>query len=67
MVINALAAQAKSSPADTLGCFIFTSSVYLELPADRHPGRSNRQGASEFIDPPRYRSAFQAPARRADA
>jgi hypothetical protein len=61
MVINALAAQAKSSPALTVGRFLSTSRSYLGLnPAlDQHGA-----GEGEFVDPLRYRSAFQAPAKR---
>jgi len=62
MVIIALATQAKPSSADTLSRFLATSGTYLALQADRHQGRL---AGSEFIDPPRYRCAFQVPARRA--
>jgi len=64
MVIKALAAQAIDSPADTVRRFISTSSAYLELAAVRQPSRKNRQGDGELIDPARYRSILQAPARR---
>lgn len=59
MVINALATQAKSSPALTVGRFLSTSRTYLGL----NPVPDQRgAGEGEFVDPPRYRSVFQAPA-----
>ena len=67
MVINALAAQAQSLPANTVGRFLCTSRNYFYLPTVQ-----NQQGAgeSEFVDPPRFRfggASFQAPAKRAAA
>lgn len=64
MVIKALAAQAKPSPADTIRRFLLTSSSYLSLQVRRHSCRPNWQGDGEFIDPVRYRSILQTPARR---
>lgn len=64
MVIKVLAAQAKPSPADTIRRFLSTSSTYLALQVRRHSGRPNWQGDGEFIDPARYRSILQTPARR---
>ena len=64
MVIKALAAQAKPSPADTLRRFLSTSSTYLALQVRRQSGPPNWQGDGEFIDPARYRSILQTPARR---
>lgn len=64
MVINALVAQAKSSPAITVGRFLSTSRTYLGL----NPIPDQRgTGEGEFVDPPRYRGVFQGPARRAVA
>jgi len=62
MVINALAVQANPSSADTLRRFLSTTSTYLGLRAQRRPGGP---GGSEFVDPPRYRYAHPAVARRA--
>jgi hypothetical protein len=67
MVINALAAQAKSLPATTVGHFLNTSRNYFCLPAVQH---LHGAGESEFLDPPRYRIGrvlLQVPARRAAA
>ena len=64
MVIKALAAQAKPSPADTIRRLLSTSSTYLALQERRHSGRPNRQGDGEFVDPVRYRCILQTPARR---
>ena len=64
MVIKALAAQAKPSPTETIRRFLSTSSNYLALQVRRHSGRANWPGEGEFIDPARYRSILQTPARR---
>lgn len=64
MVINALAAQAKSSSALTVGRFLSTSRSYLGLnPVPDQRGAEK----GEFVDPPRYSGVFQGPARRAVA
>jgi len=64
MVIKALAVQAKPSSADTIRRFINTSRNYLGLQLDCH--QTPLRGG-EFADPPRYRSAQPAPARRVAA
>lgn len=64
MVIKVLAVQAKPAPADTIRRFLSTSSTYLALQVRCHSGPPNRQGDGELIDPARYRSILQAPARR---
>ena len=56
MVINALAAPAKPTPADTLRRFITTSSSYLGL---RPTVRLRSPIASEFLDPWRFRRDLQ--------
>lgn len=56
MVINALAAPAKPTSADTLRRFITTSSSYLSL---RRPARLSSPIASEFVDPWRFRRDLQ--------
>lgn len=61
MVINALAAQAKSSPTHAVGLFLSTSRHYLGLPKVHH---QPRVGESEFVDPPRYRSLDLQPVKR---
>lgn len=61
MVINALAAQANSSPAFIVGRFLSTSRTYLGL----NPVPCQHEAwDGEFIDPPRYRRVFQASAER---
>jgi hypothetical protein len=64
MVVNALAAQAKSSPALTVGRFLSTSRSYSGLnPVPDQRGAEK----GEFVDPPRYRNIFQETARRTAA
>ena len=64
MVINALAAQANSLPAITVGRFLFTSRTYFGL----QPVLDQRRaGAGEFVDPPRYRCHFLPTDRRCAA
>ena len=62
MVINALAAQAKSSPTHAVGRFRTTSRHYLGLSQVNH---QPCVGESEFVDPPRYRSLDLQPVKRA--
>lgn len=62
MVINALAVQANPLSADNLRRFLSTTSTHLGLQAQRRPGGP---GVSEFVDPPRFRHAHPAVARRA--
>lgn len=67
MVINALAAQAKSSHTTTVVRFLHTSRNYFCLPAVQHVRCA---GEGEFVDPPRYRIGrvpFQVSARRGAA
>lgn len=61
MPITTVTTPVNLPPAETLRRFISTTSTYLGLQDQR---RSGAPGCSEFVDPPRYRHALPAVARR---